>query len=101
LYLSYILKDEARDPLTQGYQRVNTTDNAPGRDGAGLQSVVHDTNADDLTTTPRIQEQRAFSPVLPNEKNPFIQEPQKIKETKVMLSCHFYMWKMVKMNRFS
>ena len=71
------LKDETRDPLTYGYQRVNTGDTATTSDGTALESVVLDTNAEDLSTTPRIQKQRSFSPVLDNEKNPFIEKPEK------------------------
>lgn len=72
--------DDTRDPLQYGYQRVNTAEGSMSTSttGTSLDTIVLDTNADDLTGTPssRIGAQRTFSPILEtDDTNPFLDPP--------------------------
>ncbi|XP_055604511.1 facilitated trehalose transporter Tret1-like [Uranotaenia lowii] len=73
--------DDTRDPLQYGYQRVNTGEGSlsTSTTATSLDTIVLDTNADDLAGTPRAAAaaaQRPFSPILETEDtNPFLDPP--------------------------
>ncbi|XP_029722410.1 facilitated trehalose transporter Tret1 isoform X1 [Aedes albopictus] len=70
--------DDTRDPLQYGYQRVNTGEGSlsTSTTGTSLDTIVLDTNAEDLTSTPRVGAQRTFSPILEtDDTNPFLDPP--------------------------
>lgn len=70
--------DDTRDPLQYGYQRVNTGEGSlsTSTTGTSLDTIVLDTNAEDLNSTPRVAAQRTFSPILEtDDTNPFLDPP--------------------------
>ncbi|XP_065087392.1 facilitated trehalose transporter Tret1 isoform X2 [Ochlerotatus camptorhynchus] len=70
--------DDTRDPLQYGYQRVNTGEGSlsTSTTGTSLDTIVLDTNAEDLNSTPRVGAQRTFSPILEtDDTNPFLDPP--------------------------
>ncbi|XP_049542411.1 facilitated trehalose transporter Tret1 isoform X1 [Anopheles darlingi] len=75
--------DEIRDPLQHGYQRVNTAEGSlsTSTTATSLDTIVLDTNADDLTSTPqRSQPMRTFTPIMEtDDTNPFLEPTQKTK----------------------
>lgn len=73
-----ISQDDTRDPLQYGYQRVNTGEGSlsTSTTGTSLDTIVLDTNAEDLNSTPRVGAQRTFSPILEtDDTNPFLDPP--------------------------
>lgn len=67
--------DDTRDPLQHGYQRVNTGEGSlsTSTTGTSLDTIVLDTNAEDLVSTPRVGAPRAYSPILEtDDTNPFL-----------------------------
>ncbi|XP_053689254.1 facilitated trehalose transporter Tret1 [Sabethes cyaneus] len=69
--------DDTRDPLQHGYQRVNTAEGSlsTSTTGTSLDTIVLDTNAEDLNSTPRVGGvTRTFSPIqeADDSTNPFL-----------------------------
>ncbi|EAA44045.3 AGAP005563-PA [Anopheles gambiae str. PEST] len=81
------LRDEIRDPLQYGYQRVNTAEGSlsTSTTATSLDTIVLDTNAEDLASVPprtlqHHQPQRTFSPILEtDDTNPFLEPVEKAK----------------------
>lgn len=76
--------DEIRDPLQYGYQRVNTAEGSlsTSTTATSLDTIVLDTNAEDLGSVPArgLQTQRTFSPILEtDDTNPFLETTEKAK----------------------
>jgi facilitated trehalose transporter len=81
LIYNYLNKKKQEDPLQQGYSRV-----VPNPDGTlsssttstSLDTVVVDTSADNISSSPKLQKQkpRTFSPILESEdtSNPFAED---------------------------
>lgn len=70
------LSFKQEDPLQQGYSRVNqNTDGTLSNSttSTSLDTVVIDTSTDNISSSPRLQQQqqRTFSPILEDSSNPF------------------------------